>query len=149
VPAAPRSAAVEAERRRICTTSAPAATRAGSPICSTCCSRSRWRTAPSGPIPSVPDMPDVQPVLIEVPESAAVSRGVPKRVTSKGIAAGDIVEVDKKGRRFHALVTELAQLDSGRFELNVRPLDSRISWRTASVREVVAVWRKARAITAM
>jgi hypothetical protein len=54
------------------------------------------------------------------------------------------VEVDKKGRRFHAVVTELAQQDSGRFELNVRPLDSRISWRTASVREVVGVWRKAR-----
>ena len=52
-------------------------------------------------------------------------------------------EVDKKGRRFHALVKELAQLESGRFELVLRPLDSRISWRTASVREVVDVWRRA------
>jgi hypothetical protein len=93
-------------------------------------------------------MPDVQPALIEVPETPAASREAPKRVTSKGIAAGDIVEVDKKGRRFHALVTELAQQDSGRFELVVRPLDSRISWRTASVREVVMVWRKARAAAA-
>jgi hypothetical protein len=42
----------------------------------------------------------------------------------------------------------LAQQDSGRFELVVRPLDSRISWRTASVREVVMVWRKARASAA-
>ena len=67
-----------------------------------------------------------------------------RRATSKGIGAGDIVLVDKRGRRFHALVTELEQLDSGRFELVVRPLDSRISWRTASVREVVEVWRKAR-----
>jgi hypothetical protein len=67
-----------------------------------------------------------------------------RRTTSKGIAAGDIVLVDKKGRRFHALVTELDQLESGRFELAVRPLDSRISWRTASVREVVGVWRKVR-----
>jgi hypothetical protein len=67
-----------------------------------------------------------------------------KRSTSKGIGPGDIVLIDKKGRRFHALVTELAQLESGRFELAVRPLDSRISWRTASVREVVEVWRKAR-----
>jgi hypothetical protein len=41
-------------------------------------------------------------------------------------------------------VTELEQLESGRFELAVRPLDSRISWRTASVREVVEVWRKVR-----
>ena len=52
--------------------------------------------------------------------------------------------VDKKGRRFHALVTELQQLESGRFELAVRPLDRGISYRTASVREVVDVWRKAR-----
>jgi hypothetical protein len=68
-----------------------------------------------------------------------------ERQTSKSIGAGDIVLVDKKGRKFHALVTELAQLESGRFELNVRPLDSRISYRTASVREVVDVWRKRRA----
>jgi hypothetical protein len=93
-------------------------------------------------------MPDVQPALIEVPATPAVAREAPKRVTSKGIAAGDIVEVDKRGRRFHALVTELEQQESGRFELVVRPLDSRISWRTASVREVVAVWRKARAAAA-
>jgi hypothetical protein len=66
------------------------------------------------------------------------------RITSKGIAPGDIVQVDKKGRRFHALVTELDQQASGRFELVLRPLDSRISYRTATVREVVDVWRKAR-----
>jgi hypothetical protein len=70
-----------------------------------------------------------------------------KRTTSKGIGAGDIVLVDKKGRRFHALVTELQQLESGRFELAVRPLDSRISWRTASVREVLEVWRKSKRVT--
>jgi hypothetical protein len=68
----------------------------------------------------------------------------PKRGTSKGIGAGDIVLVDKKGRRFHALVTELERMESGRFELVVRPLDSRISYRSASVREVIEVWRKAR-----
>ena len=66
------------------------------------------------------------------------------RATSKSIGAGDIVLVDKKGRRFHALVTELEQSESGRFELAVRPLDSRISYRTATVREVIGVWRKAR-----
>lgn len=66
------------------------------------------------------------------------------RTTSKGIAPGDIVQIDKKGRRFHALVTELVQGESGRFELSVRPLDSRISYRTATVREVIDVWRKAR-----
>ena len=67
----------------------------------------------------------------------------PPRRSSKGIAPGYIVEVDKKGRRFHAIVVELEQGESGRFHLSVRPLDSRISYRQATVREVVAVWRRA------
>jgi hypothetical protein len=83
----------------------------------------------------------VQQSLIDTP--AAPPPPAP-RTTSKGIAPGDIVLVDKKGRRFHALVTELDQQESGRFELCLRPLDSRISYRTATVREVCDVWRKAR-----
>ena len=83
--------------------------------------------SPSGPPPSVPGV---------------------ERTTSKRIGTGDIVLIDKKGRRFHAVVTELDQLESGRFELAVRPLDSRISWRTATVREVVDVWRKVRKVAA-
>ena len=86
-------------------------------------------------------MADAQTTLLAVEATAPSTR----RTTSKGIGPGDIVEVDKKGRRFHALVTELQQLDSGRFELVLRPLDSRISWRTASVREVREVWRRSRA----
>jgi hypothetical protein len=66
------------------------------------------------------------------------------RLTSKGIAPGDIVEVDRKGRRFHALVTALEQRASGRFELELRPLDSRISYRRATVRQVITVYRRAR-----
>ena len=69
---------------------------------------------------------------------------IPQRLTSKGIGPGDIVLLDKKGRRFHALVTELEQLESGRFELCIRPIDTRISYRSASVREVEQVWRKAK-----
>ena len=79
--------------------------------------------------------------LLDIPDAP----DAPPRQTSKGIGPGDIVLVDKKGRRFHALVTELEQLESGRFELVVKPLDSRISYRTASVREVLDVWRKRRA----
>ena len=82
-----------------------------------------------------------QGTLIDVPGDTPPTA---RRTTSKHIGAGDIVLVDKKGRRFHALVTQLEQLESGRFELAVTPLDSRISWRTASVREVVDVWRKVR-----
>ena len=80
--------------------------------------------------------------LLEIPGEEPA----PGRQTSKGIGPGDIVLVDKKGRRFHALVTELEQLETGRYELIVRPLDSRISYRTASVREVLDVWRKRRAL---
>ena len=80
----------------------------------------------------------MQQSLIDTPAPPPPS----PRTTSKGIAPGDIVQVDKKGRRFYALVTELDQQESGRFELCLRPLDSRISYRTATVREVTDVWRK-------
>jgi len=80
-----------------------------------------------------------QTTLLPQPQSTSS----PRR-SSKGIAPGDIVEVDKKGRRFHALVTELEQVESGRFHLSVRPLDSRISYRQATVREVIGVWRRSR-----
>jgi hypothetical protein len=73
-----------------------------------------------------------------------VSDERPKRVTSKRIGPGDIVEVDRKGRRFHAVVEGLEQQESGRFELDLRPLDRRVTYRTASVREVVGVWRRVR-----
>jgi hypothetical protein len=84
-------------------------------------------------------MTDPQITLLAIPPSAPSTR----RTTSKGIGPGDIVEIDKRGRRFHALVTELQQLDTGRFELGLRPLDSRVTYRTASVREVIDVWRRA------
>ena len=86
--------------------------------------------------------PEPQGSLLDLPDEAASAPR--RRRSSKGLAPGDIVEIDKKGRRFHALVVELEQAESGRFELNVRPLDSRISYRTATVREVIDVWRKAR-----
>ena len=62
-------------------------------------------------------MAELQTTLLEVDPSAPSTR----RTTSKGIGAGDIVEIDKRGRRFHALVMELDQLDSGRFELTRPP----------------------------
>ena len=71
------------------------------------------------------------------PPSAAVRR------SSKGIGPGDIVEVDKKGRRFHALVVAVEQSASGgRFEVELRPLHRGVSYRRATVREVVGVWRR-------
>ena len=82
-----------------------------------------------------------QTSLLPVPPAL---RPASRRLTSKGIAKGDIVEVDRKGRRFHAIVTGIEQRESGRFELDVRPLDSRISYRRATVREIVTVYRRAR-----
>ena len=78
-----------------------------------------------------------------LPEPAA-PQPPPRRLTSKGIGRGDIVEVDRKGRRFHAVVTGIAQRESGRFDLELRPLDSRISYRRATVRDVLTVYRRAR-----
>jgi hypothetical protein len=97
-------------------------------------------------------MAELQTQLLPTSESTSefdseLPAGGPGRRSSKAIGAGDIVEVDKKGRRFHALVVELEQGPSGRFSLNVRPLDSRISYRQATVREIVGVWRKARSRT--
>ncbi|MDX6701968.1 MAG: hypothetical protein QOF26_2194, partial [Baekduia sp.] len=43
----------------------------------------------------------------------------------------------------------IEQRDSGRFDLQVRPLDARSTWRTATVRDVVGVWRRAKGAGAM
>jgi hypothetical protein len=84
--------------------------------------------------------PERQATLIDLPDEAAAPS---RRRTSKGLAPGDIVEVDKKGRRFHALVEGLEQQGSGgRFELELRPLARGVSYRRATVREVVGVWRR-------
>jgi len=54
-----------------------------------------------------------------------------------GIQTGDIVEVDRLGRRFHALVTGNAP--GG---LSVQPLDKRITYRTCRAHEVRTHWSK-------
>jgi hypothetical protein len=105
----------------------------------------RPRTLPgvldSGQISLLGDAPATAP---DRPRAAPAPR-----LTSKGIAPGDIVEVDRKGRRFHALVEGVEQRESGRFDLALRPLDGRSTWRSATVREVVGVWRRARGAGAM
>ena len=55
----------------------------------------------------------------------------------EGIQTGDIVEVDHKGRRFHAIVT-----GSAPGGLAVQPLDRRVSRYSAHSREVVGHWVK-------
>jgi hypothetical protein len=56
----------------------------------------------------------------------------------EGIQAGDIVEVDRLGRRFHALVSVGGQAGG----LSIQPLDRRVSYRTCRAHEVVAHWAK-------
>jgi hypothetical protein len=55
----------------------------------------------------------------------------------EGIQIGDIVEVDRLGRRFHALVT--ASAPGG---LSIHPLDRRISYRSCRAHDVIAHWSK-------
>ena len=51
--------------------------------------------------------------------------------------AGDIVEVDRLGRRFHAVVAGNAP--GG---LSIQPLDRKVTYRSCRAREVVGHWAK-------
>ncbi len=55
----------------------------------------------------------------------------------EGIENGDIVEIDRMGRRFHALVSGVAP--GG---LAIQPLDRRVTYRSCRAREVVAHWSR-------
>ena len=55
----------------------------------------------------------------------------------EGIQTGDIVEVDRLGRRFHALVTGNAP--GG---LAIQPLDRRVTYRSCRAHDVVVHWAK-------
>jgi hypothetical protein len=55
----------------------------------------------------------------------------------EGIEVGDIVEVDRLGRRFHALVT--GDAPGG---LAIQPVDRKLSYRTCRAREVITHWAK-------
>jgi hypothetical protein len=55
----------------------------------------------------------------------------------EGIQVGDVVEVDRLGRRFLAIV--LGAAPGG---LQLQPADRRVTYRTCRSREVVAHWAK-------
>jgi hypothetical protein len=61
-------------------------------------------------------------------------------VRTLSIKPGDIVEVDKKGRRLHGLVLAVERDGEVRFE----PLCRGVSWRSARSREVVRHWSRGR-----
>ena len=109
------------------------------------CPRADTGSGPGHKVSDVSGDGNAQISLLGEPERATPPEVAPApRVTSKGIAIGDIVELDRKGRRFHALVEGIEQRESGRFDLAVRPLDGRSTWRSATVRDVVGVWRRAK-----
>lgn len=92
----------------------------------------------------MPPAEDPQSRLIDLPPDDVAAAGEirVRRLSSKGIAPGDIVEMDKRGRRFHAIVVSVDQRESGRFDLEFDPLQRGITHRTGTVREVLTVWRK-------
>jgi hypothetical protein len=55
----------------------------------------------------------------------------------EGIETGDIVEVDRLGRRFHALV-----IGSAPGGLAIAPIDRKITYRTCRARDVLTHWSK-------
>ena len=72
-------------------------------------------------------------------------------MTTDTLQPGDIVEVDRKGRRFHAVFTRKLPADAAPVaagELEITPLDSRVSYRHASARDVIGIWHANKATRA-
>jgi hypothetical protein len=67
------------------------------------------------------------------------------RLTS--VRAGDIIECDVRGRRFHALVIDPSTPPEGCPAdvpgLSIRPFHQAITYRHVTARQVVGHWRKA------
>ena len=63
-------------------------------------------------------------------------------MTLGAVQMGDVVLADRKGRRFYAIVT-----GKGQRELQVEPIDRRVTYHHVKAREVIGIWRKSRAQT--
>jgi hypothetical protein len=61
-------------------------------------------------------------------------------VTLGGVNPDDIVLADVKGRRFYAVVVARRER-----ELEVEPIDRRVTYHRVEAREVIGIWRKSRA----
>ncbi len=63
-------------------------------------------------------------------------------MTLGAVKAGDVILADRKGRRFFAIVTERRER-----ELQVEPIDRRVTYHVVKAREVIGIWHKRRART--
>jgi hypothetical protein len=61
-------------------------------------------------------------------------------MTLSGVKSGDIVLCDRMGRVFYAIVVERHER-----ELEIDPIDRRVTYRRVKAREVLGIWRKRRA----
>jgi hypothetical protein len=61
-------------------------------------------------------------------------------VTLGGVNPEDIVLADVKGRRFYAIVIARSER-----ELEVQPIDRRVTYHRVKAREVIGLWRRSRA----
>ena len=61
-------------------------------------------------------------------------------MTLGAVRSGDIVLCNRLGREFFAIVVERRER-----ELEVDPIDRRVTYRRVKAREVLGVWRKSRA----
>jgi hypothetical protein len=61
-------------------------------------------------------------------------------MTLGGVNPGDIVLADRKGRHFYAVVIVRRER-----ELEVEPIDNRVTYHRIKAREVIGIWRKSRA----
>jgi hypothetical protein len=60
-------------------------------------------------------------------------------MTLAGVNGGDVV-ADRLGRRFYAIVIERHER-----ELEVQPIDRRVTYQRVKAREMPGIWRKSRA----
>ena len=65
-------------------------------------------------------------------------------MTLGSVKAGDIVLADRKGRRSFAVVIERRERER---ELQVEPIDRRVTYHVVKAREVIGIWHKTRART--
>ena len=61
-------------------------------------------------------------------------------MTLGALRSGDIVLCERRGWRFYALVVARHER-----ELDVEPIDRRVTYHRVTAREVIGIWRKSRA----